>query len=177
MQRLVFYDTPVDFHLVARVTSLRFKVLSLLCAMPPPPPLRPQRAEQPCKFYWSGECNRGIFCSYAHHDGEIGTKFIHYHACKAECVKWQQGSCRGDEYCDWVHTTREEIYQYAKGLADLELAHRKKADPQSVMPLDQSCASVQNHCNMISNGLKHHAQRRRSASAPRLKSRSSPRIR
>jgi hypothetical protein len=124
--------------------------------MPPPPPLRPQWAQEPCKFYWVGECNRGIFCSYAHHTGEIGTKFIHYHACKAECVKWQNGACKNDEICNFAHTTEAEIYHHAQLLANLEEQHRKKANSEP-MALSEKVKSVEKHCKLITDGLKYQA--------------------
>jgi hypothetical protein len=124
--------------------------------MPPPPLLRPQLAQEPCKFYWVGECNRGIFCSYAHHTGEIGRKFIHYHACRAECKQWQNDGCNQDKYCDFAHTTKAEIYHHAQLLANLEEEHRNKANSVP-MALSEKVKSVETHCKLISGGLKYQA--------------------
>jgi hypothetical protein len=95
---------------------------------------RPTVAQEPCIYYWEGKCSRGIWCSYAHHNGELDTKHINYHAVRAECCAWTLGHCRDDRYCPWAHTTAEQIKDYALKLAKLEEDHRRKAAPLDQMP-------------------------------------------
>jgi len=85
-----------------------------------------------CQFWLKGCCERGVTCTYAHGEQQIGDGIVA--APVVTCKFWLEGRCRQGSKCQWAHVeTSDPNELFAQAPEDAKVAAKSMLKPKREM--------------------------------------------
>jgi len=101
-----------------------------------------QKRMQLCRFFALGDCQRGIYCIFAHGEEELEVPPPEsYELYKSKpCVHFGRGWCAQGSLCHFIHG--EQADEGGAALAEQELDTQPPPDPGPCIDMPPSCSGV-----------------------------------